>query len=126
MRRFRCPSPSTANTMASPSSPIVLAVAFLFAMASGGCGTEDSAPPQVVKKTVTKETPRAEEAALPAAGVQPPPLVLYSPLGKRDPFVPFLTVEEKTARAGLDSLPSLQRYELGGLLFVGVIWGSDG
>ena len=104
---------------------IVLAFAVLFAMAAGGCGTKESAPPPVVKKTVTKETPKAEEAASPAAVVQPPPVVLYSPVGKRDPFVPFLKVEEKTARAGLDSFPPLQRYELGELRFVGVIWGSD-
>ena len=104
---------------------IVLAVAVLFAMAAGGCGTEQSAPPPVVKKTVTKETPKAEEGAMPAAVVQPPPVVLYSPVGKRDPFVPFLKVEDKTARAGLDSSPPLQRYELGELHFVGVIWGSD-
>jgi len=104
---------------------IVLAVAVLFAMAAGGCGKEESAPPQVVKKTVTKETSKAEEAALHAAVVQAPPVVLYSPAGKRDPFVPFLKVEEKTARAGLDSFPPLQRYELGELRFVGVIWGSD-
>ena len=104
---------------------IVLAVAVLFAMAAGGCGTKESAPPPVVKKTVTKETPKAEEAASPAAVVQPPPVVLYSPAGKRDPFDPFLKVEEKTSRPDLDSLPSLQRYELGELRFVGVIWGPN-
>jgi Tfp pilus assembly protein PilP len=104
---------------------IVLAVAVLFAMAVGGCGTEESAPPPVVKKTVAKEAPKAEETAMPAAVSQPPPVVLYSPVGKRDPFVPFLKVEERTVRTGLDSLPPLQRYELGELRFVGVIWGSD-
>jgi Tfp pilus assembly protein PilP len=104
---------------------IALAVAVLFAMAVGGCGTEESAPPLVVKRTVTKDTPKAEEAAMPAAESQPPPIVLYSPVGKRDPFVPFLKVEVRTAGVGSDSLPPLQRYELGELRFVGVIWGSD-
>lgn len=104
---------------------IVLAVAVLSAMAVGGCGTEESAPPPVVKKTVAKETSKPEEAGMPAAVLQPPPVVLYSPVGKRDPFVPFLKVEDRTARVGLESLPPLQRYELGELRFVGVIWGSD-
>jgi Tfp pilus assembly protein PilP len=104
--------------------PIVLAMSVLFAMAAVGCGTKESAPPPVVKKTVTKEAQKAEEAAPPTAVVQPPPVVLYSSAGKRDPFVPFLNVDQKTARADSDALPPLQKYELGELRFVGVIWGS--
>ena len=104
---------------------IVLAVAVLFAMSADGCGTRESAPPPVVQKTVTKEIPKAEEAALSAAVAPPPPVALYSPAGKRDPFVPFLRVEQKIASADLGSLPPLQRYELAELRFVGVIWGPN-
>src|SRR3990172_3054252 len=58
-------------------------------------------------------------------GGPPPPLAPYSPAGKRDPFVPFLRVEQKIASADLGSLPPLQRYELAELRFVGVIWGPN-
>jgi type IV pilus assembly protein PilP len=48
---------------------------------------------------------------------------LYNPAGKRDPFVPFIRVAKKGPDSSLDTVPSLQRYELGDLHFVGVIWG---
>ena len=52
---------------------------------------------------------------------------LYDPRGKRDPFVSFVKVDERR-KAGFDtaSLPPLQRYDLGELKFVGVIWTKKG
>jgi Tfp pilus assembly protein PilP len=106
---------------------IGLAVAVLVALMAGGCGKEEPAPAPVVKKAVPKEDAKAAEAAqsAAAAGVKPPPVALYSPAGKRDPFLPFLKMEKREIRADLAALPPLQRYELGELRFVGVIWGAD-
>jgi type IV pilus assembly protein PilP len=104
---------------------IVLAVALLFAFVAGGCEKEEPAPPQVVKKTMPKEAAKAAEAAQPVAVAveKPPPVVVYNPAGKRDPFVAFLKLREKDARPSLASLPPLQRYEIGEFRLVGVIWG---
>lgn len=105
---------------------VVLAAAFLFALVGGGCAKEEQpSPAPVVKKTIPKEEAKAAEAAHPVAvaEVKPPPVVVYNPAGKRDPFVPFLKMERKDARPVVGSLPPLQRYELGEFRFVGVIWG---
>jgi len=104
---------------------IVLAAALLFLLAAGGCGEEKPAPAPVVEKTVPKEAAKAAEAAHPVAVAvkKPAPVPLYNPAGKRDPFVAFLKVERKGPSRNLSSLPPLQRYELGELRFVGVIWG---
>ena len=55
------------------------------------------------------------------------PVALYDPRGKRDPFVSFIKAEERK-KAGIDTaaLPPLQRYDLGELKFVGVIWTKKG
>lgn len=103
---------------------IGLAVAALFLLAAGGCGKEESPPPPPVKKAVPKEAAKAETAQpAPAVEEKPPAVALYNPAGKRDPFVAFLRVEKRDALAGQETVPPLQRYEIGELHFVGVIWG---
>ncbi len=94
-----------------------------------GCSKEPPAPPPVVKMQAPKPEAKAPAAA-PAAEVQAKKaesVALYDPLGKRDPFVSFIKVEERR-KAGIDtaSLPPLQRYDLGELKFVGVIWTKKG
>ncbi|MGA6992891.1 MAG: pilus assembly protein PilP [Candidatus Deferrimicrobiaceae bacterium] len=102
---------------------VFLAAAFLFTLVGGGCAREEQpAPAPVVKKTIPKEEAKAAEAAHPVAEVKPPPVVVYNPAGKRDPFVAFLKVERKDSRPVVGSLLPLQRYELGEFRFVGVIW----
>jgi type IV pilus assembly protein PilP len=104
---------------------IALAAALLFAFVAGGCGEEKPAPAPVVEKTMPKAAAKAAEAAQPVAVAvaKPSPVALYSPAGKRDPFIPFLKLERKGPSRDTSSLPPLQRYELGELRFVGVIWG---
>ena len=106
---------------------IVLAFAFGLLGGAAGCSKEEQAPQQVVKKTVSKEQAKPAEGAKPSeAQPSKPSVVLYTSAGKRDPFMPFLKVEPKEIRAGLDKVPPLQRYDLGELKFVGVIWGPRG
>ena len=105
----------------------ILAVISLFA-GGFGCSKEPAAPQQVVKRQAPK--PEAKAPASPAAEAQAKKaeqVALYDPRGKRDPFVSFIKVEERR-RAGVDTalLPPLQRYELGELKFVGVIWTKKG
>lgn len=99
----------------------------LLATGFAGCSKEEPAPQPVVKKTVPKEQAKAAEGPKAAEAQDAKPVVaLYNPAGKRDPFVPFLKAEPKSVLAQGDSLPPLQRFELGELKFVGVIWGGKG
>jgi len=107
----------------------ILAAVALFAVGFG-CSKEPAAPQPVVKRQAPK--PEAKAPDVPAAEARsqakaPEPSALYDPRGKRDPFVSFIKVEERK-RAGIDtaSLPPLQRYDLGELKFVGVIWTKKG
>jgi len=106
----------------------ILAAASIF-FGVVGCSKEPAAPQPVVKRQAPKPEAKPPVAA-PAAEAQAKkvePVALYDSRGKRDPFVSFVKVEDRK-RASLDtmSLPPLQRYELGELKFVGVIWMKKG
>jgi Tfp pilus assembly protein PilP len=116
----------------APVRPISLAVGILAAVslfAGGfGCSKEPAAPQPVVKRQAPM--PEAKAPAAPAAEASAKKVeqvALYDPRGKRDPFVSFIKVEERR-KAGSDTmaLPPLQRYDLGELKFVGVIWTKTG
>jgi Tfp pilus assembly protein PilP len=115
-----------------PVRHISVAVGILaaFSLLAGGfgCSKEPAAPQQVVKRQAPK--PEAKAPAAPAAEAQAKKVeqvALYDPRGKRDPFVLFIRTEERK-KAGVDTtaLPPLQRYDLGELKFVGVIWTKKG
>jgi len=118
----------------APVRPISLAVGILAAVslfAGGfGCSKEPAAPQPVVKRQAPR--PEAKAPAPPAAEAQAQVKkaeqgALYDPRGKRDPFVSFIKVEDRRKSAiDIASLPPLQRYELGELKFVGVIWTKKG
>lgn len=93
-----------------------------------GCSKEEPPPQPVVRKTVPKEQAKVAEGARPADVQAPKPagVVFYNAEGKRDPFIPFFKVEPRTARAMMENVSPLQRYDLGELKFVGVIWGAKG
>jgi len=118
----------------SPVRPISLAVGILAAVSlfvgGFGCSKEPAAPQPVVKRQAPK--PEAKAPVPPAAEAQAQAkkaeqVALYDPRGKRDPFVSFIRVDERK-KAGMDTalLPPLQRYDLGELKFVGVIWTKKG
>ena len=116
----------------APVRPISLAIGILAALslfAGGfGCSKEPEAPQPVVKRQAPK--PEAKAPIAPAAETQAKKVeqvALYDPRGKRDPFVSFIKVEERR-KAGSDTtvLPPLQRYDLGELKYVGVIWTKTG
>jgi Tfp pilus assembly protein PilP len=106
---------------------LLLAIAPL-AGGIAGCAKVEPPPQPVVKKVVPKEEAKTAEGVKPAdaQAAKPSATVFYNPAGKRDPFVPFLKVEQKSVGIGIDSVPPLQRYDLGELKFVGVIWGPKG
>jgi Tfp pilus assembly protein PilP len=107
---------------------ILLAAIAPLAGGISGCAQKETPSQPVVKKAVPKEQAKAAEGAKPAdaQAAKTPATVFYNPAGKRDPFVPFVKVEPKAVRASMESVPPLQRYDLGELKFVGVIWGPKG
>jgi len=105
-----------------------LAVAFVFA-AGHGCSREQQTPAPVVRKQAPKPEAKAPAAqAAPAGQAEAKaPAPLYDPRGKRDPFLPFVKAEPRTMTAkAAAALPPLQRYDVGELKFVGVIWTKRG
>jgi len=102
-----------------------ISFATLLVLGSAGCSKEE-APAPAVRTPAPKAEAKAVEPTAPApeAAKEPPVVTLYNPVGKRDPFVPFIKVVAKAVRGDLSSLPPLQRYDLGELKFVGVIWGA--
>lgn len=102
-----------------------ISFATLLFLGSAGCSKEEAPAPAVRTPAPKAEAKAAEPTAPAPEPVREPPVVrLYDPVGKRDPFVPFIKVVAKAVRGDLSSLPPLQRYDLGELKFVGVIWGA--
>ncbi|MBE0606227.1 MAG: pilus assembly protein PilP [Deltaproteobacteria bacterium] len=117
----------------APVRHISLAVGILAAVSlfggGFGCSKEPAAPQQqVVKRQAPKPEAKAPEAkAAEAPAKKTEQVALYDPRGKRDPFVSFIKVEQhKKAGTDTTALPPLQRYDLGELKFVGVIWTKTG
>lgn len=104
-----------------------LALFVLAALGAAGCAEKaQQPPPPVVRKIVPKEVAKAAEApAAAVAAAKPAAEERYSPKGKRDPFEPFIKPAVKGAR-DTAAVPPLQRYEIGELKFVGVIWTAKG
>jgi type IV pilus assembly protein PilP len=69
-------------------------------------------------------------AASPAAAAMPvPPAFIYNPVGLRDPFEPFIKIEEKKAAPTQKippNAPPLQRFTTEQLKLVGIVWSENG
>lgn len=72
------------------------------------------------KPEAEKKEP-ADSFAVPAKKPQPPSPPRYSAAGKRDPFGPQ-TPRSQPVRRPPESLSPLERYELGQLKLVGIVW----
>lgn len=93
-----------------------------------GCSKEAPPPGPVVKKMVPTPVtaPPAKTAASEEKRTNPPAAPMYDPTGRRDPFVSFIKAETERLKVDYGALPPLQRYELGELKYVGVIWQKRG
>jgi type IV pilus assembly protein PilP len=68
------------------------------------------------------KTQKAEEdLTLPKRKTSEPERPRYSPAGQRDPFRP-MTLKTKVRQRSRESLSPLERYELGQLKLVGIVW----
>jgi len=108
----------------------VVLVSLVFLIVGSGCGKEQDEAPlhnQAVKKAAPKQSESSplkdeEDADKPSVHATP----IYDPEGKRDPFTSFSSKGEESSSEDQSLLLPLQRYDLGELKMVGVIWGSKG
>jgi len=108
--------------------PAWLPAAVLAVGLAAGCTTEAPPPQPAVRKPVAKADagPQAsQKAAEPQKKAEP--VALYDPRGKRDPFVSFIRdVTPQRGKNDLAAVPPIQRYELGELKLVGILWTKKG
>lgn len=64
---------------------------------------------------------QTDSITMPMKTPQQPKMPRYSPRSKRDPFRPW-TLKTKVSRRPRESLSPLERYELGQLKLVGIVW----
>ena len=77
-----------------------------------------------LKETLGGKEPAKVEAgspALPTKKAEPPERPRYSSAGKRDPFRP-LSLKSKPSQRARENLSPLERYEIGQLKLVAVVW----
>ena len=109
---------------------VVLVSLFLLAGVSG-CEKEQAPLPsqsQAVKKVAPKpnEPPPLKDEEGVEKKQSATATSAYDPEGKRDPFVSFSSKGEELPSEDQSPLLPLQRYDLGELKMVGVIWGNKG
>lgn len=109
---------------------VLLALSLVVALV--GCGKDEPAPPAPAPGKVAASAQAVKPAVAPPVRPEPaqpslPPFV-YDATGLRDPFEPFIKVEEKKSAAPRVLVPStpLQQYAIEQFRLVGVIWGADG
>jgi type IV pilus assembly protein PilP len=96
-----------------------------------GCGGETSSPPPVKVKAPTAERKKVEpvQAAEKVEGKEAAKKeeieYTYNPVGKPDPFKPFIQLGSKEAPRGVHLTP-LQRYDIGQLRLVAIITFPEG
>jgi len=93
-----------------------------------GCGSEAPAPAPQTPPPSQVATPPAPKVAAVEPASAPEPEFNFDPTGLRDPFEPFLRLEEKPKekkpKVFIPKTP-LQRYAVEELKLVGVIWAGQ-
>jgi type IV pilus assembly protein PilP len=100
---------------------------FLFFMAGCGGGT---VPPPPIKGEAPKAAAKKVEAAKVPEKIEPEkkvePEFHYNPLGKADPFKPFIELTPVRERVRTTPLTPLQKYDISQLKLVAIITAPEG
>jgi len=95
--------------------------------AAGTAGCSDKTKP-AEKAPPTVQQPKSAVTAtvVPQANVEEKPVTIYvySPAGRRDPFMPIIIKEEKKALAGAKT--PLERFHISEFKLAGIVWGGLG
>ena len=87
----------------------------------------DSGKPPAPSQKIVPVTPKQQvnsQVTDTVAEVKPQIVYSYNPEGKRDPFSPIISREDRKAKAG--DRPPLERYNLFDFKLTGVVWGGFG
>jgi type IV pilus assembly protein PilP len=88
-----------------------------------GCSGQGNKPTPSAPAAVTKIQPITQATAT-VTEAKTEPVYTYNPVGRRDPFAPLITFEEKKAKAG--ARPPLERYNIPEFKLTGIVWGGFG
>ena len=94
--------------------------------AAGMAGCSDKTTP-AVKAPLPAQQPKSavtSTAAQAMAEEKPVTIYVYSPAGRRDPFMPIVIKEEKKALAGAKA--PLERFPVNEFKLAGIVWGGLG
>lgn len=94
-----------------------------------GCTESPKAPtpapgPAAPKAQPQPITPIQPKPEAPKAEEKPAPAYSYNPGGRRDPFKPLISREEKKAKVA--DRPPLERYNISEFKLTGIVWGGFG
>lgn len=102
---------------------------FMLLSLMAGCG-EGPAPPSSIKGEAPKAAPKKVEPAKVAEKMEPEkkeePEFQYNPLGKPDPFKPFIELTPVRERVRTTPLTPLQKYDISQLKLVAIISAPEG
>lgn len=102
---------------------LILAVVALFVVSLVGC-QEEPPPPAPVNKPRPKPKPKVVAKVEEAPAKQEVTEYVYSPTGKRDPFVPLLQVRKPVKGQAAVPLTPLQKFDLPQFRILGIIIGK--
>jgi type IV pilus assembly protein PilP len=107
-------------------SDATLATVLLLLALIAGCSDSGQAPPAPSTPIAVKPAQKPITPAPPTILVEkkPQPEYSYNPAGRRDPFAPIISKEEKKEKSR--DLPPLQRYDLYDFKLAGIVWGGFG
>lgn len=90
-----------------------------------GCEGGSKPPKPTVVKRQRRSQPPAQKIQQPVKEEKKEPVYTYSPVGKRDPFKPFIALGPKKQEPRAPLTP-LQRYDVSELKLVGILKGRKG
>jgi type IV pilus assembly protein PilP len=89
-----------------------------------GCGESTKTPaPSAPVAPKSIQQPASQSTAT-GGEVKNQPVYTYNPAGRRDPFTPLITFEEKKVKAG--ARPPLERHNISEFKLTGIVWGGFG
>lgn len=109
------------------NTSLILLLSLLLGTVLTGCSDSGKAPstatPIATRPTPSAITSQVTSSITATVAVPAQPAFTYNPVGRRDPFAPIITKEEKKAKG---ERPPLERYSLSEFKLTGIVWGGFG
>ncbi len=128
VKKMPCEKGKTSSLQRHSLRKLLVAFCFLFLISSCGDGSVPSAPPQKggAPKAVAKKVEPVQVAETKAPEKKEEPEYQYNPLGKPDPFKPFIQLTPVRELSRTTPLTPLQKYDISQLKLVAIISTPEG